>query len=136
MNDGRQSSARYALIVDDDKDIRATLRWLLEDAGYQVVEAVEGGAALKVLRTTPHHMVVLLDLMMPNGIDGESALLTAAQDAKLISQHSFILMTAAATTLRLAFVTLLSRLEIPVLHKPFDVDDALALVEAATQRLR
>jgi len=127
--------ARYALIVDDDKDIRATLRWLLEDAGYHVAEAAEGDAALKALRVAPHPTVVMLDLMMPGGLDGESALQTAAQDAKLIPRHGFILMTAAATTLRLSFVNLLSRLDIPVLHKPFDVDEALALVEQTNQRI-
>ncbi len=128
-------SARYALIVDDDKDIRATLRWLLEDAGYQVAEATEGAAALKALRTAHYPTVVMLDLMMPGGLDGESALQMAAQDPKIISRHGFILMTAAATTLKLAFVNLLTRLDIPVLHKPFDVDEALALVEQTNQRL-
>src|SRR5262245_58413653 len=53
------------LLVDDDQAIRETLRFALEDAGYQVLEAADGIAALQALRATPTGMVVLLDLMMP-----------------------------------------------------------------------
>jgi GAF domain-containing protein/CheY-like chemotaxis protein len=56
------------LVVDDDAELRALLRRMLEPAGYRVVEADNGRAALEHLReVTPS--VVLLDLMMPE-MDG------------------------------------------------------------------
>jgi DNA-binding response OmpR family regulator len=60
--------ARSVLIVDDDDGIRTSLRFALEDEGYDVGEAPDGESALDQLaRSTPD--VVLLDLMLP-GVDG------------------------------------------------------------------
>lgn len=53
------------LVVDDDDDIRQTLRDLLEDEGYRVLEAANGQEALQRLRDDARVCVVLLDLMMP-----------------------------------------------------------------------
>src|SRR5512146_3094014 len=41
------------LVVDDDEDIRLLLRELLGRAGYQVVEAPDGKAALRLLYESP-----------------------------------------------------------------------------------
>src|SRR5262245_64068037 len=54
------------LVVDDDEDIRETLRLVLEDAGYDVLLAADGRSALDVLRKGAEGLVVLLDLQMPN----------------------------------------------------------------------
>ena len=60
--------ARSVLIVDDDDGIRTSLRFALEDEGYDVGEAPDGETALDQLaKSTPD--VVLLDLMLP-GVDG------------------------------------------------------------------
>ena len=56
------------LVVDDDVTVRQLLRRMLEPAGYTVVEAENGRAALERLRETSPG-VVLLDLMMPE-MDG------------------------------------------------------------------
>jgi len=55
----------HVLVVDDDRDIRGTLRVALEDAGYTVHEAPDGLSAMDLLLTSPFPLVVLLDLMMP-----------------------------------------------------------------------
>ena len=54
------------LVVDDDPDIRDTLRLVLEFAGYPVYSADNGREALEVLANaaTPPGLI-LLDLMMP-----------------------------------------------------------------------
>lgn len=60
------------LLVEDDTNSRQTLARLLGHAGYEVVTAESGQAALDVLeRLRPG--LVLLDLMMP-GIDGTEVL--------------------------------------------------------------
>lgn len=52
------------LVADDDKDIRSVLALYMEDAGFEVVEAADGGEALDVLEHQPVDLC-LLDIMMP-----------------------------------------------------------------------
>jgi CheY-like chemotaxis protein len=52
------------LIVDDDRDVRESLRDLLADEGYATVEASNGAEALEYLRTHACPLV-LLDWNMP-----------------------------------------------------------------------
>jgi len=60
------------LVIDDDARDRELLTTVLEDRGYDVVVAENGGAGLKVChRHTPD--AVVLDLQMP-GIDGRNVL--------------------------------------------------------------
>ncbi len=59
---------QYILVVDDDDDFREALGEVLADAGYPVVQASGGQAALdRVAEEVPG--IILLDLKMP-GIDG------------------------------------------------------------------
>lgn len=53
------------LVVDDDTRVRTTARALLEAAGFQVVEADSGAAALKAL-TAEGVEAVLTDIFMPD----------------------------------------------------------------------
>jgi CheY-like chemotaxis protein len=58
------------LVVDDESNMRFLIRMTLEDAGYEVIEAMHGAAALeRAKESTPD--VVVTDLMMPvlNGRD-------------------------------------------------------------------
>jgi CheY-like chemotaxis protein len=52
------------LVVDDDEDIRESLRDAFEDAGYQVSCAANGREGLDALRKV-RPCVVVLDLIMP-----------------------------------------------------------------------
>ena len=54
------------LIVDDDKDIRNLLRIVLQNANYEVLEAVNGDEAVAFCKESD---LILLDVMMP-GKDG------------------------------------------------------------------
>jgi two-component system chemotaxis response regulator CheY len=56
------------MTVDDSASIRQVVNFTLQQAGYQVVEAVDGKDALSKLKGTGVHMVVT-DLNMPN-MDG------------------------------------------------------------------
>ena len=56
------------MVVDDAAELRDVLRLYLENAGYEVVEAVNGFDALKCLES--HNIdLMILDIMMPN-MDG------------------------------------------------------------------
>jgi two-component system alkaline phosphatase synthesis response regulator PhoP len=54
------------LVVEDEPDIRELVRYNLEHAGFRVVEAEDGEAALHQVRTERPALVVL-DLMLPEG---------------------------------------------------------------------
>jgi two-component system, OmpR family, response regulator MprA len=58
------------LVVDDDPDVRDSLSRALRYAGYQVITAVHGGAALDLVARSPVDLIVL-DVLMPilDGLD-------------------------------------------------------------------
>jgi CheY-like chemotaxis protein len=60
----------HILVVDDDRELRDTLREVLEDLGYSVDAAVDGLDALSHLGGPSRRPdLILLDLQMPN-LDG------------------------------------------------------------------
>jgi DNA-binding response OmpR family regulator len=63
---------KCVLIVDDEPNVRLVLRTTLQSAGYRILEAPNGLAALSQLRET-HCDLILLDLRMPE-VDGLWAL--------------------------------------------------------------
>jgi len=56
------------LVVEDEDDVRRLVRVLLERAGHQVIEAVNGHEALHLVREAQPRLVVL-DVAMPE-LDG------------------------------------------------------------------
>jgi len=57
------------LIVDDEPEIVMLAKMMLETAGYDTDEARNGEECLKKLKKEKYDLV-LLDVMMPEGIDG------------------------------------------------------------------
>jgi CheY-like chemotaxis protein len=54
------------LVVEDDHDIRVSVRNLLEDEGYRVLSVTDGRTALDVLEEAdPAPSLIILDLMLP-----------------------------------------------------------------------
>lgn len=79
----QRSEGCHILVVEDDSDLRDTLREVLEAAGHSVAVAQDGLDALSQLRqeTGRRPDLILLDLQMPNmnGIEfREQQLQTAA----------------------------------------------------------
>lgn len=75
---------RRILIVDDDAHIRQLLRQELTDAGYEVIEAMDGMKALDMARTEAPDLI-LLDIMIPHitGFDVISVLKGSPETAAL-----------------------------------------------------
>jgi len=57
------------LIADDRPTTRYMLKKNISDWGYEVVEAIDGDQAWKLLQTKPYPRIAILDWMMP-GLDG------------------------------------------------------------------
>ena len=56
---------KTVLVVDDEPEIRDSLRDVLEDEGYRVCLAANGEEALAQLRTLQPPLAVILDIIMP-----------------------------------------------------------------------
>ena len=69
------------LVVDDDEDVREVVRDVLTLAGHEAVGAIDGAAALRVLREEPFDLIVT-DLQMP-GMDGWQLLAVLQSDEAL-----------------------------------------------------
>ena len=61
---------KRVLVVEDEADLRTIFRHALAAAGFDVTEAGDGYAALRLIDSDPPDLIVL-DLMLPliNGID-------------------------------------------------------------------
>ena len=95
------------LVADDEKNIRRTLRMVLEGEGAEVFEAADGAEALEILaRTDPPIEVLIMDVMMPN-VSGLEVLERLAADGGgqptipviLISGHAGVEDAVRATRL-------------------------------------
>jgi CheY-like chemotaxis protein len=121
-------------LVEDDADIRDTLRFIFEETEAIIEEAADGEAALALLREQPAPRVMLLDRVMPR-LDGVGVLRALAQTPDLRQRTTVLLMTACQEPPTAALAELLASLRAEVISKPFDVDDLLAQVDRAWQRM-
>lgn len=114
----------HVLVVDDDDLIRDVLYDFLLEEGYQVSLASDGTAALAVLERE-RNLVVLLDLSMP-GLTGEGVL--GALQAAQRDDHRVVVITAGRHPIRERRWVQQGVVR-AVLHKPFNIDRLLALVQ-------
>lgn len=126
--------AAQVLIVEDDQEIRETLRMALEDEGYGVAEASDGLVALESLRTSQTPLVVLLDFGLPH-LDGPGLLRVVASDRSLLSRHRYFGVTARSTSRDADLLALCAALGVQIIPKPFELDELLATVAQAVRRL-
>jgi CheY-like chemotaxis protein len=130
-----QANQATVLVADNDPAIRAVLHELLAEDGYAVLEAADGAAALELLRNDARPFVVLLDHSLPK-LDGIGLLRHVARDRHLRKRRAFILMTANRLSTRLATLRFLSMLQVPLLRKPFDIEQVEEAVDRAAASLR
>ena len=85
-NTGACLAMATILIIDDEEVIRVFLRSVLEAAGYEVTEAVNGRQGLALYRQRPVDLVIT-DIVMPelNGLDMLLELTREFLDAKVIA---------------------------------------------------
>lgn len=75
-----QQMSRTILLVEDEAPIREMLSFVLEQAGFAVVEAEDFDVALEKVKE-PYPDLILLDWMLPGG--------SGVQLAKKLKQHEF-----------------------------------------------
>ncbi len=121
------------LVVDDEPDIREVVHIALTDAGYVVRECGDGLEALNLLTTSAEPLIVLLDLMLPR-MDGNEIIKTLFSDPDQPCMHC-IIATTANYRLSHSITTQSYAHQVAILHKPFEITELLALVEAADHAL-
>ena len=85
------------LVVDDDKNIRLSLKLVLERNGYEVNLAENPKEAIQVIRTIPAVELVLMDMNYSLSTDGEEGLTLLRQIKVFRPEMPCILMTAWGT---------------------------------------
>jgi CheY-like chemotaxis protein len=83
---GSSCSADTILVVDDAMEIRNLLRKILTGVGYRVLEAKDGGEAVRQVQTSEVDLVII-DLVMPGqeGIETIQVLRRARPQLKIIA---------------------------------------------------
>jgi CheY-like chemotaxis protein len=128
------AAAPTVCVIEDDEAIRETMRDLLEDEGYQVVEAADGLTGYRLLRTASAPLIAVVDHKLPK-MDGCNLLELAAQDEVLRTRHAFIFVTASPLRAEEDCGESLDELGAPLVAKPFDIDQLLEPVAQAAMRL-
>ncbi|NJC97091.1 MAG: response regulator, partial [Anaerolineae bacterium] len=111
----------FALIVEDDRDIVALFRHVLDLAGYQTEIVLHGKAAVEYLATTTPD-IVLLDLNLP-GVSGGEILRMMRADERLKS------VPVVVITAHVNLVETLTEMPQLVLIKPVNIEQMTNLIQ-------
>jgi two-component system, sensor histidine kinase and response regulator len=119
MGANSAETARTVLVVDDEPDIRESLKDVLVDEGYQVMLAGNGREALALLPTAPRPLVVIMDIIMPvmNGTELYAAMQADAElrDIPVVISTSDPSRTPSG---------------VPLMKKPINLGRLLAVIAA------
>lgn len=118
--------ATRVLVLEDDVGLRTSLRLVLEDDGYEVVEAGDAEAALALVESGEPH-IMLVDLML-GGVDG----FTFIRRARPRTEAPIVVMSA-----RDGVEDIVAALEAGAddyVSKPFDVAEVQARLRALLRR--
>jgi len=124
-----KDAPRRAFVVEDELPVRDLLRLHLELAGFEVEESGDGREALRRLRESAYHLVIL-DVMLP-GLDGVSLCRAIRTGGPNVSTP--ILMLTARDTESDKVLGLESGAD-DYLTKPFGIRELIARVNAITRR--
>jgi PAS domain S-box-containing protein len=126
---GSMRGSGRILVVDDEEGVRTVLQRLLSRIGYEVDAVGDATTALAMLSGTPSRFdLVLSDILMPdmNGLELATELIDSKNPVAIVLMTGF----ADGATVREATETF----KLPVLRKPFEVDQLAAILEDALGR--
>jgi CheY-like chemotaxis protein len=116
MTDASHPSTFSILLAEDEAMLRMLAADTLRDNGYNVIETVDGVAALEVLKSDVRVDLLISDIKMPRMTGYELV------DAGLsLRPHLRILLMTGYS--REPVPAAIASANIPVLHKPFNFDE-------------
>ncbi len=110
------------LIIDDEKAIRDSLKFVLSEEGYSADTAVDGEEALQKIKNE-NYDIVITDIKMPK-LDGMQIRCKAAE----ISPDSFFIVMTAYASVQTA-IEALRRGAFDYLIKPIEFDDLIIKIK-------
>jgi len=112
------------LVIDDNESLRETVREILTEAGYEVVEASDGREGIALCQAHPIDLL-LTDLLMP----GQEGLETTRELRRMEACPKIIAMSGGGQTGRLEFLDVARVLGADrTLHKPVRARDLLRAI--------
>jgi DNA-binding response OmpR family regulator len=108
------------MVVDDEPDIRATVKTVLEKNGYKVITAISGDDCLKQLKKEKPELI-LMDIMMPGTPVRE--IVPKIKDTKIA--YLSVVRTSEAEKEELTK----SKNIVDFIQKPFDIAELLKRVK-------
>ena len=119
-----QRDRHVILVVDDDHDLRESLREILEEEGFETIGASDGREAMDLLQKggQPAPRVILLDIMMPV-MTGHEVIDKLRRDRSFASTP-VVFMTAFRTLVK-------ADEKVRVLYKPFSIEVVLSAIRNA-----
>ncbi|HPD83261.1 MAG TPA: sigma-54 dependent transcriptional regulator [Alphaproteobacteria bacterium] len=116
------------LIVDDEKDIRALIKGILEDEGYNTREAQNAAEALKAVESKVPDLIILDIWLQESDKDGLEVLKTVKKENPLLP----VLMISGHGTIETA-VTAIKDGAYDFIEKPFKSDRLLLMIARAIE---
>ena len=110
------------LVVDDQFTDRETLKAILEDKGYRVAIARDGAQAIQMVKER-HYDIIFLDIRLPD-MDGVETF----EQVKGIDPKAAVIMMTGYTEADLV-KRAVNTGAYTCIHKPFDMEEVIALVE-------
>lgn len=110
------------LVIDDDQSILSIFEYILNEAGYETVTAVDGYSAIEKVKTTKFDLV-FTDVKMP----GLSGIDTYKEIRKLDPKLLVVMMTGYSVDELLKEAFELGAYG--VIYKPFDMEEVLSIIE-------
>lgn len=123
------------LIADDDADIRAVMRDVLEMQSHIVLEAEDAAHALACLTASAEPLVALVDLRMPGLTIAELVARVLEEADTAAGRHGIVFMSADVRALETVPCDDLPGGICVRLVKPFDIDRLTVLVAEMAARL-
>ncbi len=119
-----QAANARILVIDDDELIRDTLRDVLEEAGYRVVEARDGAMGVRKHKANPCDLVIT-DIIMPE----KEGLETIVELKRDYPQLRIIAVSGGGRVQKFDFLSLAEQFGADrILQKPFKNTELLETV--------
>jgi DNA-binding response OmpR family regulator len=117
--------AKKILVIEDDKDIRESIQYALEEEGYDVT-ASEDSKILKSFNKIAPDMVLLDNWLTEWKSDANGQQISRDLKSDPATSHIPVIMISAVSNIKeIAEAGLADG----YLHKPFDLEELLALVK-------